>query len=139
MTLTPTPPQFTIQVFLDDRAERSLPGDVLEGLTSSPKCIAPKHFYDARGSVLFEQITKLPEYYPTRSEREILTSHGAEIARLTQTRELVELGSGSAEKALLLIDPMLAENTLERYLPVDVSETALREASEAIATLHPEL
>ena len=139
MTLTPTPPQFTIQVFLDDRAERSLPGDVLQGLTSSPKCIAPKHFYDARGSVLFEQITKLPEYYPTRSEREILTSHGAEIARLTQTRELVELGSGSAEKALLLIDPMLAENTLERYLPVDVSETALREASEAIATLHPEL
>ena len=139
MSRTPTPQQFSLQVFLDDRAERSLPGDVLEGLTSSPKCIAPKHFYDARGSALFEDITRLPEYYPTRAEREILSTHGHQIAQITKTRELVELGSGAAEKALLLIEPMLAEESLERYVPVDVSETALREASEAIATLHPEL
>jgi L-histidine N-alpha-methyltransferase len=133
------PLQISVQVFLDDRAQRSLPSDVREGLARVNKSIPPKHFYDARGSQLFEQITCLPEYYPTRAEREILSARGAQIAQLTQTRELVELGSGAAEKALLLIDPMIAAGTLRSYVPVDVSESALREAAEAIATVHPEL
>ena len=133
------PRQISVQVFLDDTAERSLPSDVREGLARLDKSIPPKHFYDARGSELFEQITGLPEYYPTRAEREILKTHGEAIAQVTQTRELVELGSGAAEKALLLIDPMLAAGTLDSYVPVDVSEAALRDAAEAIATVHPEL
>lgn len=133
------PRQISVRVFLDDASERSLPSDVRDGLGRSVKSIPPKHFYDARGSALFERITGLPEYYPTRAEREILGTHGAEIAQVTQTRELVELGSGSAEKALLLIDPMLAVGTLRSYVPVDVSESALRDAAEAITAVHPGL
>ena len=127
-----------VTVLIDPDA-RSLPQDVFDGLTSFQKSVPPKHFYDKSGSELFEQITRLPEYYPTRAELEILETQGARIASLTATRELVELGSGAAEKALLLIDPMLAAGDLERYVPVDVSEAALMESSVAIAGAHPDL
>jgi len=119
--------------------ERSLPGDVLAGLTATPKAIPPKHFYDSTGSELFERITRLPEYYPTRAEREILESQGDQIAELCGTSELVELGSGAAEKALLLIEPMLATGLLESYMAVDVSESALRGSLAALAAAHPDL
>ena len=99
----------------------------------------PKHFYDAVGSDLFEQITNLPEYYPTRAEREILNRRGAEIAAHCPAPELVELGSGSAEKALLLIDPMVAAGTLNAYTAVEVSQTALEESLGRIETPHPQL
>src|SRR5437868_15328316 len=89
---------------LSESEERVLADDVLDGLTRPFKELPPKHFYDARGSELFEQICQLPEYYPTRSEREILEDNAAEIVTRTGAGELVELGSGSAEKARILLD-----------------------------------
>src|SRR5437588_3359093 len=83
---------------LHESEERVLADDVLDGLTRPFKELPPKHFYDARGSELFEQICQLPEYYPTRSEREILEQHASEIVDHTGAREPVELGSGAAEK-----------------------------------------
>jgi L-histidine Nalpha-methyltransferase len=116
-----------------DHAERSLRQDAYLGLTSSPKWLPSKWFYDARGSDLFEQITRLPEYYPTRAERSILVAHAADIARRTSAHTLVELGSGSSEKTRLLLDALDAEGTLREYVPLDVSEAALR---DAVSTMH---
>ena len=114
---------------LSDRDERRLADDVLDGLTRPFKEIPPKHFYDARGSELFEQICELPEYYPTRTERAILEGQATEIVQETGAVELVELGSGSAEKARILLDAMEGEGQLRRYIPLDVSEQALRQAA----------
>lgn len=119
--------------------ERTLPEDVRRGLTANPKALPPKHFYDRVGSEIFERITKLPEYYPTRAEREILETRGAEIASLSPSTAIVELGSGSAEKALLLIEPMLTAGSLHSYTAVDVSESALTASLEEIAISHPGL
>lgn len=116
-----------------DHADRSLREDARLGLTSSPKWLPPKWFYDARGSDLFEEITRLPEYYPTRAERSILSARAGDIARRTGAHTLVELGSGSSEKTRILLDALQAEGTLRAFVPVDVSETALR---DAVATLH---
>jgi len=116
-----------------DHAEISLREDARLGLTSSPKWLPSKWFYDARGSELFEEITRLPEYYPTRAERSILVTHAGDIARRTGAHTLVELGSGSSEKTRLLLGAMRAEGTLREYVPLDVSETALR---DAIAGMH---
>ena len=87
-------------------ARADLRADVLLGLTSQPKQLPPKYFYDARGSVLFEEITALPEYFPTRTEAALLTAHVDEIARLTGATTLVELGSGSSAKTRLLLDAL---------------------------------
>jgi L-histidine N-alpha-methyltransferase len=122
-------PAITIDSFLSETDERSLAYDVLDGLTRPFKEIPPKHFYDARGSDLFERICELPEYYPTRAEREILLSRANEIVRTTGAGELVELGSGSAEKARILLDAMSRAGTLRRYVPLDVSEVALEAAA----------
>jgi L-histidine Nalpha-methyltransferase len=123
-----------VDIFLTaDHADRSLRQDARLGLTSSPKWLPPKWFYDARGSALFEEITRLPEYYPTRAERSILGAHAQDIAQRTGAHTLVELGSGSSEKTRLLLDALRAEGTLREYVPLDVSESALR---EAVATMH---
>jgi L-histidine Nalpha-methyltransferase len=122
-------PEVRIDSFLSDLDERSLANDVLDGLTRPFKEIPPKHFYDARGSELFERICELPEYYPTRVEREILLAYADQIVRGTGAGELVELGSGSAEKARILLDAMSSAGTLRRYVPVDVSESALEAAA----------
>ena len=114
-----------IDSFLSEADERSLANDVLDGLTRPFKEIPPKHFYDARGSELFERICALPEYYPTRAEREILLAYADQIVSATGAGELVELGSGSPEKARILLDAMSSAGTLWRYVPVDVSESAL--------------
>jgi L-histidine Nalpha-methyltransferase len=122
-----------VDIFLTpDHAERALHRDARLGLTSSPKWLAPKWFYDKRGSDLFEEITRLPEYYPTRAERSILVAHSAEIARRTRAHTLVELGSGSSEKTRLLLDALQAEGTLREFVPLDVSEAALRDAVAAL-------
>ena len=113
--------------------------DVKTGLTAPRKWLPPKWFYDARGSELFEAITALPEYYPTRSEREILTRQAGEIARITGAQTLVELGSGSSEKTRLLLDALTDHGTLAGFVPLDVSESALAEATEAIAATYPKL
>jgi len=122
-----------------DHASRALRQDVLSGLGTQPKSLPPKWFYDARGSELFEEITRLPEYYPTRAEREILQTRAGELARRTGARALVELGSGSSEKTRLLLDALRAHGTLEEFVPLDVSESALREAVDAIAADYPGL
>jgi L-histidine N-alpha-methyltransferase len=121
----------------DDATGAELRADVLHGLTRSPKELPPKWFYDARGSELFEEITRLPEYYPTRAEREILIARAPDIAAATGARTLVELGSGSSEKTRFLIDALLPG--LDSYVPVDVSESALTGAAEALLAERPGL
>ncbi|HKO27431.1 MAG TPA: L-histidine N(alpha)-methyltransferase [Solirubrobacteraceae bacterium] len=122
-------PEIQIDSFLSETDERTLAYDVLDGLTRPFKEIPPKHFYDARGSELFERICELPEYYPTRTEREILLARADEIVQRTGAGELVELGSGSAEKARILLEAMSSAGTLRRYVPLDVSESALEAAA----------
>ncbi|MFI7063466.1 L-histidine N(alpha)-methyltransferase [Kribbella sp. NPDC050124] len=122
-----------------DYAARTLREDVRAGLTAEPKWLPPKWFYDARGSELFEQITRLPEYYPTRAEREILQARAGEIAAITKAHTLVELGSGSSEKTRLLLDGLRDHGTLTTFVPLDVSESALRDAADAINVDYPAL
>jgi L-histidine Nalpha-methyltransferase len=120
-----------------DYRAASLRADARAGLTATPKSLPPKWFYDAQGSALFEKITELPEYYPTRAERSILTAVAAEIAELSRARTLVELGSGSSEKTRLLLSALRAAGSLLAYVPVDVSESALVLAEEALAVEYP--
>ncbi|CAL9656397.1 Histidine N-alpha-methyltransferase [Streptomyces sp. enrichment culture] len=120
----------------EDATGAALRADVLEGLTGSPRTLPPKWFYDAHGSELFERITALPEYYPTRAEREILVTRSAEIAAAAGARTLVELGSGSSEKTRYLLDAL---TDLRTYVPVDVSESALTRAGQALAAERPGL
>ncbi|MFG2883606.1 L-histidine N(alpha)-methyltransferase [Streptomyces sp. NPDC048297] len=120
----------------EDATDAALRADVRDGLTAQPKWLPPKWFYDARGSELFEQITELPEYYPTRAEREILIARSGEIAAASGARTLVELGSGSSEKTRHLIDAL---TSLEAYVPVDVSESALVQAGQALIGERPGL
>src|SRR4051794_27947865 len=119
--------------------ERTLAFDALDGLTRPFKEIPPKHFYDTEGSRLFDEITRLPEYYPTRAERAILEARSAEIVRATGAGELVELGSGVPTKTLLLLDAMRDAGTLDRYVPFDVSEGVLRESAERLVERYPGL
>jgi L-histidine Nalpha-methyltransferase len=117
----------------------SLRADALAGLTATPKSLPPKWFYDAQGSALFEKITELPEYYPTRAERSILRAVAPQIASLTGAASLVELGSGSSDKTRLLLSALRDAGTLRQYVPVDVSESALTLAGDALATEYPGL
>lgn len=123
----------------DEDVTGALRADVREGLTAAQKWLPPKWFYDARGSELFEDITALPEYYPTRCEREVLRARAGEIAQVTDAATLVELGSGSSEKTRLLLDALTEHGTLKQFVPLDVSESALAEASTAIAADYPGL
>ncbi|MEU3252480.1 L-histidine N(alpha)-methyltransferase [Streptomyces sp. NPDC006997] len=120
----------------EDATDAALRADVLLGLTRDPKTLPPKWFYDARGSELFERITELPEYYPTRAEREILLNRAAEIAAAARPRTLVELGSGSSDKTRHLLDALPG---LDTYVPVDVSESALTQAGQALVAERPGL
>jgi L-histidine N-alpha-methyltransferase len=113
--------------------------EVRAGLCRAPKEIAPKYFYDARGSRLFEKITRLPEYYLTRSETEILRGRSAEIAARTRARTLVELGSGTSEKTRFLLDALAEIGTLQRFVPLDASEEVLRASAEEISRRYPTL
>jgi L-histidine N-alpha-methyltransferase len=122
----------------DDQAAL-LRADARAGLSATPKWLPPKWFYDAHGSELFEQITRLPEYFPTRTERAILARRAGEIARTTRAETLVELGSGSSEKTRLLLDALRQEGSLRVFAPLDVSETALAEAAAAISADYPGL
>jgi L-histidine N-alpha-methyltransferase len=122
-----------------DHALDALRADALDGLTSQPKELPPKWFYDERGSLLFDEITRLPEYYPTRCEREILDREAASIAARSGADTLVELGSGTSEKTRLLLDAMLAGGRLQRFVPFDVSEATLRDAVDQLARTYPQL
>jgi L-histidine Nalpha-methyltransferase len=131
--------QGTVEVrsYLGPGDERTLADDVLDGLTRPLKELPPKHFYDARGSELFDAICELPEYYQTRTERLILSTNAEAIVERTGAVELVELGSGSASKTRVLLDAMAAAGTLERYVPVDVSGTTVHAAAETLVQEYP--
>ncbi|EWM11552.1 L-histidine N(alpha)-methyltransferase [Kutzneria sp. 744] len=122
-----------------DHMARALCNDVRAGLAGPLKSLPPKWFYDAVGSDLFEQITELPEYYPTRAEREVLRARAAEIASVTQARTLIELGSGSSDKTRTLLDALRTNGSLKQFVPMDVSESALTAAAETIVGEYPGL
>jgi L-histidine Nalpha-methyltransferase len=119
--------------------ERTLANDVLDGLTKPFKELSPKHLYDTRGSALFEQITELPEYYPTRAELSILRANARAIVDATGAGELVELGAGASLKARVLLDAMRDAGTLRRYIPLDVSEAVVDQAAATLAEDYPGL
>jgi L-histidine N-alpha-methyltransferase len=132
--------RLTVARYVDGRGQlTTLADDVRRGLTASPKYLHPKYFYDTRGSELFEQITELPEYYQTRTELGILRAIAAPLVAEGDYREIAELGSGSSSKTRTLLDAMEARGTLERYIPVDVSETMLRESAGALLERYPVL
>ncbi|HSK60426.1 MAG TPA: L-histidine N(alpha)-methyltransferase [Actinomycetospora sp.] len=120
-------------------ADAALRADARRGLTASPKVLSPQWLYDARGSELFEQITALPEYYPFAAEREALTLHADAIARAAAADTFVELGSGSSSKTPVLLDALDRAGTLRRYVPVDVSPSALEDAVPALVEAYPGL
>jgi L-histidine N-alpha-methyltransferase len=117
----------------------ALRADVRAGLTAVPKTVPPKYFYDARGSELFDEITRLPEYYLTRAETSILERHAGEIAELSRCESLVELGSGTSAKTRLLLCALRDGGTLREFVPFDVDPAVLTEASDALAVEYPGL
>jgi L-histidine N-alpha-methyltransferase len=129
-----------IEVHLDAEASATMKRDVRRGLRTIPKELSPKYFYDERGSQLFEQITELDEYYPTRAEREILGRRSAEIvAAAGAPPALVELGSGSAAKTRHLLSAMREAGCLETYVPVDISEEITHLTAESLVGEYPGL
>jgi L-histidine Nalpha-methyltransferase len=131
------PPDVRIDCYIDDGVPDSLAEDVRDGLSRSLKELPPKYFYDARGSQLFDQITTLPEYYPTRCERSILNRHAAQI--VAGCEELVELGSGTASKTRALLYAMAGKGTLTRYVPFDVDESVVEACALELIELYPGL
>jgi L-histidine N-alpha-methyltransferase len=120
-----------------DSAYEALCRDVRAGLMSSPKSLPPKWFYDSVGSDLFDQITRLPEYYPTRAEAEILRARATEIVSVAGADTLVELGSGTSEKTRVLLDALRDGGVLRRFVPFDVDASMLSLASKAIQGEYP--
>ena len=138
--MTTTEPQIEIEIRLDADGGERMRRDVRAGLATEPKELAPKYFYDERGSQLFERITELPEYYPTRAERAILDQRSPEIvAAAGGPRTLVELGSGSAAKTRHLLDAMRDAGCLRTYVPVDISEEITHETAESLVREYPDL
>jgi L-histidine Nalpha-methyltransferase len=130
----------TIDSYLQGTSLESMAEDVRAGLTRKGlKILPPKYFYDDRGSELFDEITSLPEYYPTRCERTILNRRAPEIVEITGARELLELGSGMASKTRALLFAMAGAGTLERYLPMDVSELVVGRCAEELVEMYPGL
>ncbi|WP_420640422.1 L-histidine N(alpha)-methyltransferase [Candidatus Poriferisocius sp.] len=119
--------------------DQQLRADVAEGLAARPRELPPKWFYDDRGSDLFDQITRLPDYYPTRREREILAREVAVIAELSGADTIVELGSGTSEKTRIVLDACTATGRLRRYVPFDSSEATLQAAAVELAAAYPGL
>jgi L-histidine N-alpha-methyltransferase len=127
----------TVRSYLGD--DVSLADDVLDGLTQPFKQLPPKHFYDDAGAELFDRICGLPEYYPTRTERAILTERAADLAALTGAAEVIELGSGTAAKSRILLSALASAGTLRRYVPVDVTEDMIRATGTQLAAEYPGL
>ncbi|HEY7325188.1 MAG TPA: L-histidine N(alpha)-methyltransferase [Streptosporangiaceae bacterium] len=121
------------------RYREALCADVRAGLTAEPKTLPPKYFYDERGSMLFDDITRLPEYYLTRAETSILREHAGEIAELSRCESLVELGSGTSAKTGLLLRALLDRGTLREFVPLDVDSAVLTDATQMLAAQYPGL
>ena len=122
-----------------DSAATALRNDVVSGLRQTPKTLPPKWFYDAVGSDLFDQITRLPEYYPTRAEAQILRERSAAIAAYSGADTLVELGSGTSAKTRMLLSALRDNGTLRRFVPFDVDAGVLEAAGESLQREYPEL
>jgi L-histidine N-alpha-methyltransferase len=132
--------QVSIDVRLDgDGPVSDLAVDALAGLSAEFKQLPPKYFYDELGSQLFEQITELPEYYPTRVERKILTDQNEAIVDAADPQCLIELGSGSASKTRTLLDAMRDRGSLHTYVPVDISEEITRQTAVELISEYPGL
>ena len=133
-------PRIWVDVLLDAADRRAALNDAtFWGLRGRPKELPTVWLYDERGSRLFEEITRLSEYYLTSRELELLGARAAEIAARTEAQTFVELGSGTSDKTRLLLDALAAEGTLERFVPLDVSEEVLRASAEAIADRYPSI
>jgi len=131
-------PRVRVEVLLGEADRRSALHDAtFWGLRDTPKQVPAIWLYDERGSRLFGEITRLPEYYPTQSERELLVAHAEDIASCTRAETLVELGSGTSEKTRLLLDALTAEESLQRFVPLDVSEEVLVASAYAVAAEYP--
>ncbi|ANM31331.1 hypothetical protein ABI59_19750 [Acidobacteria bacterium Mor1] len=127
-----------VDVLVDsDHWRNAMRSEVRAGLLSTPKRLPSKYFYDTRGSDLFEEITDLPEYYQTRTEQALLERCAGEICRIVRPLELIELGAGSSKKTRMLLDAATAENRLERYIPLEVSEGMARQSGADIAGDYP--
>lgn len=122
-----------------DAAEEALRRDVRRGLGQTPKSLPPKWFYDSVGSDLFDQITRLPEYYPTRAEAQILRTHAGEIAAASGADTLVELGSGTSEKTRMLLDALHNRGSLLGFIPFDIDTSVLSAAGAAIGQEYPKI
>ena len=132
------PSTITVEVHLGpDDLTQALRSDAFHGLTANPKRLSPMWFYDEVGSALFDDITRLEEYYPTRREREILQARAPEIAGMTGADTLVELGSGTSEKTRLLLDALAEQGSLRRFVPFDIAEPTLRSAAASVAREYP--
>ncbi len=116
-----------------DWARGAMREDIHRAFTRRPMILPPKWLYDDRGSEIFDGITRLPEYYPTEAEREILAGHAAEIAAVTGATTVVELGSGTSDKTRTLLDAFWSTGQLERFVPLDVSEATLLAAADMLA------
>lgn len=135
-----TPPQIQPDSAMHGVGDRS--GDLAElrrGLRADPRTIPPRWLYDDRGSELFDQITRLPEYYPTEAERDILATHSAMIAEVSSATTVIELGSGTSDKTRTLLDAFVAHGEIERFAPLDVSEATLLYAAEVLNQRYPDL
>jgi L-histidine Nalpha-methyltransferase len=129
-----------VSVLLDpDWTTGKLVEDVRRGFGAQPRTLPPKWLYDERGSELFDQITRLPEYYPTERERATLREHAGEIARVTGAELLIELGSGTSDKTRMLLDAFTGTGQLTQFVPVDVSEDTLRSAAQRLSVAYPGL
>jgi L-histidine N-alpha-methyltransferase len=120
-------------------ADPRMLAEVAQGLSSPQKELSPKYFYDHRGSELFEEITRLEEYYPTRTERALLEAWMPSLIRRLGSRSLVELGAGSAEKSRVILDAMRGAGTAELYVPIDVSATFLSHTAARLRREYPRL
>jgi L-histidine N-alpha-methyltransferase len=132
----PSSPTIVVRLTPEDCA-RAFAADVARGLSARPRWIPPKWLYDPLGCELFEAITTLEEYYPTRTERAILDAHADDIAKLSGAATLIELGSGTSEKTLRLLDALGAAGSLKRFVAFDVAEPTLRQALDRLADRYP--
>ena len=131
---------FPIDVHLSEHGLLdSIADDVRRGMSAPQKYLLPKFFYDEEGSLLFEQITELPEYYPTRTELSILMDIAEELMERVAPREIVELGSGSSTKTRMLLDAGYKAKTLTRYIPFDVSQTIVESACVELQKRYPDM
>ncbi|MGB0910647.1 MAG: L-histidine N(alpha)-methyltransferase [Nitrospirales bacterium] len=132
MDCTTKPQNIIIDVHVNGETEESARAELRAGLGSPPRTLPTKYIYDDRGSELFEQICELPEYYQTRTERQLLIDCADQIMALTGAEELVELGSGAATKTRVLLDAMKQTNQLQFYVPFDVSEGIVRRVAQEL-------